>query len=139
MTMELSELTLDNITSEHLTAYLQSLHNSMGGMLELADEWVEMSDSEKLHFRQEFTRLLGVRQILGAAYRTNLLTPTQSKSLTEFDRSLLQHAATIEFMHHVSLRHILHNLFSWGTPLAFERQTLHIETTSTALAELATV
>ncbi|MEZ4736241.1 MAG: hypothetical protein R3E79_54840 [Caldilineaceae bacterium] len=108
-------------------------------MLELADEWEEMADIEQMHFRQEFTRLLGLRQVLGAAYQTNLLTLSQSRALTKLDRSLLQHAATIEFIHHISLRQLLQNLFTWGTPLASEPQTLHIETTSTALAELATV
>lgn len=137
--MQYPELTLETLTADHLNTYLHSLGNSIAALPELADEWQEMEEMEQLHFRQEFTRMQGLRCLLGAAYQGGRLTLKQREELAELDQGLLQQAASLQLMYELTLRQLLQNLFTWGTPLANYPQTLHIETTSAALAELATI
>ena len=135
--MNYTEFTLDNMTTAHFDNFLQSLRCTFVDIEEVAAEWVEMEEAEQMHFRQEFTRSFGLRRLLGVAYRANRLNAKQIDQLLELDTILLKQAALLETVYHLTLRQLLHNLFTWGTPLNTYTHPLHIETTGVALAELA--
>lgn len=135
--MHYPELTLDRVTPAHVDTYLQVLQQTLAMLPELANDWDEMEEAEQFHFRLEFTRVFGLRRLLGSAYRAGKLSATQTEQLANWDRDLLAQAAALEATYATALRQLVHDLFSWGTPLSTRSGTLRIETTLGALAELA--
>ena len=135
--MNSQELTQTDVTFSHVDTYLQSLRRTFQSAAELADEWAEMEEIEQFHFRLEFTRAFGLRRLFGAVYRVGRFTPDQIARLADLDRYLLAQAASVEVVSSTTLGYLVHDLFAWGTPLAEQSGTLQIETTLTALAELA--
>ena len=134
--MDYSELTLTDLTPQHIDTYLNSFQRTVASIVELAEEWASMEETEQLHFRLDFSRAFGLRHLLGAAYTAGQLSSSQSEALALLDRQLLAQAATLEIVYGSTLRQLVHDLFTWGTPLAAQTGTLQIETTPAALAEL---
>jgi hypothetical protein len=139
MKMEYPELDLTDLTPGHADTFLNSFELTLDCAPELAEQWHEMDEAEQFHFRLDFTRAFGLRRVLGALYHAGRLTANQTARLADLDRQLLEHAAEVEKVYGPTLRQLAQNLFTWGTPLAEQSGTLRIETTITALAELAEV
>ena len=137
--MDYPELTLTNVTPKHIDTYLGSLQRTAASIVELAEEWTMMDEAEQLHFRLDFSRAFGFRHLLGVAYTNGRLSPSQTDALAALDRQLLAQAAALEIVYGSTLRQLVSALFTWGTPLAEQTGTLHIETTPSALAELVAV
>ncbi|MFN8488156.1 MAG: hypothetical protein U0350_11225 [Caldilineaceae bacterium] len=137
--MDYSALTLAGVTSKHIDAYLSSLQRTAASIGELAEEWITMDETEQLHFRLEFSRAFGLRRLLGAAYLDGQRSSVQVNALATLDRQLLGQAAALEIVYGSTLRQLVSDLFTWGTPLTEQTGTLHIETTPSALAELVAV
>ena len=131
------ELTLASVTPQHVEAYLATLRRTAQSIPELAAEWATMDEAEQLHFRLDLSRAFGLRRLLGAVYQSGRLTSEQVTTLADIDRELLGQAAAVEIVYGSSLRQLAHDLFAWGTPLAEQSGTVHVETTIAALAELA--
>jgi len=131
--MEDWELVLDDVTSGHVDTFLSSFELTLHSAPELAEQWHEMEEAEQFHFRLDFTQAFGLRLTLGALYRAGRLTPEQVRRLAELDRELLAHAAAVETVYGLTLSQLIHNLFTWGTPLAEQSGRVRIETTVAAL------
>lgn len=134
--MQYPELTLTDLTPSHIDTYLGSLRRTVASLAEIAEQWTDMDEPEQLHFQLDLSRAFGLRHVLGAAYQANRLSREQIERLADVDRHLLGQAAVLERVYGFTLRELVHSLFTWGTPLAEQSATVHIETTSTALAEL---
>jgi len=137
MPMQYPELTLANLTTHHIENHLDDVRQMVETIPELAAQWADLSESEQLHFRLELTRVFGLRRLLGAAYQASQLTTDQIARLAHADHQLLEQAADVEIVCGSTLRQLAHDLFAWGTPLAQQSGRLRVETTLTALAELA--
>lgn len=135
--MDYSGLTFADVTPQHLDTYLASFQRTVSAIGELAEEWAGMDEAEQFHFRLDFSRAFGLRHLLGTAYAIGQLSSSQSEALAQLDRQLLAQAAALEIVYGATLRQLVHDLFTWGTPLAVQTGTLQIETTPAALAELA--
>lgn len=135
--MEDMELVLDDVTSDHVDTFLDSFELTLHSAPELAEQWHEMDEAERFHFRLDFTQAFGLRRELGVLYQAGRLTPEQVARLAELDRELLAHAAAVEAVYGLTLRQLIQELFTWGTPLAEGSGLVRIETTVAALAELA--
>jgi hypothetical protein len=98
-----------------------------------------MNEGEQVDAHMAFMQYWGQRHLLGDLYRNGRLNSKQLTHLADLDRQLLEHAAMIETVYGASLRQLVRDLFAWGTPLAEQPGSLRIETTTTALAELAGV
>jgi hypothetical protein len=133
---ELPELTLDDVTPQHLDTCLDSLLQTLEMIAELASEWESLDEAEQLHFRLDVSRSFGLRRLLGRAYQDGRLDATQVASLAAVDRQMLAQAAAVETVYGYSLRQLVRELFVWGTPLSAQSSALQIQTTTTALAEL---
>jgi hypothetical protein len=96
-----------------------------------------MDAGEQMDAHMAFMQYWGQRHLLGDLYRVGRLTPEQAGRLAELDRQLLERAAAVETVYGPTLHDLLRDLFTWGTPLAGQSGTLRIETTVTALTELA--
>ena len=134
--MDYSELTLTDLTPQHIDTYLNSLQRTVASIVELAEEWATMDEAEQFHFRLDFSRAFGLRHLLGGAYKAGQLSSSQSETLALLDRQLLAQAAALEIVYGSTLRQLVRDLFTWGTPLTQQTSTLQIETTPAALAEL---
>lgn len=137
--MEDAELVLDDVTPGHVDTFLTSFELTLHSAPELAEQWHEMDEAEQFHFRLDFTQAFGLRRELGVLYQAGRLTPQQTARLADLDRELLAHAAAVETVYGLTLRQLIHSLFTWGTPLAEQSGPVRIETTIAALAELATL
>jgi hypothetical protein len=134
--MHYPELTIADVTPHHIDTYLNSLQRMIESITELAEEWRAMDEAEQYHFRLDFSHAFGLRRLVGMVYTAGQLSSSQIAALTTLDRQLLAQAAAIETIYGFTLRQLVRDLFTWGTPLATQTSTLQIETTTTALAEL---
>lgn len=128
---------INHVTPGHIDTFLDSYQLALESVTELAQDWHEMEEFEKLHFRQDFTRAFGLRRTVGALYQANRLTQTQTIHLNELDRMALSLAVDLETVYEVSLHQLLDNLFQWGTPLSQQTGMVQITITVPALLELA--
>lgn len=130
---------LNHLTPGHVDTFLDSYRLALESVTELAQDWHEMAEFEKLHFRQDFTRAFGLRHTIGALYGANRLTQAQIVHLTALDRLALAVAADLETVYEVSLHQLLDNLFHWGTPLSQQTGMVQITITVPALLELVRI
>lgn len=126
-----------HLTPGHIDTFLDSYRLALESVTELAQDWHEMEEFEKLHFRQDFTHAFGLRRTIGALYGANRLTQTQIMHLTALDRLALALAADLETVYEVSLHQLLDNLFHWGTPLSQQTGMVQITITVPALLKFA--
>lgn len=98
-----------------------------------------IDEGEQLDAHMAFMQYWGERRLLGALYQDSQLSVEQARHLASLDQQLLQKAQMIETVYGPSLRDLVRDLYTWGTPLAKEAETVRIETTLATLAELAGV
>jgi len=127
---------LTNLTPDHINTFLTSCQLTLDSVTELAEEWHEMEEYEKFHFRQDFTRAFGLRKELGQLYQSHLLDDTKTIQLAELDRMSLALAANLETVYGLGLRQLFQNLIHWGTPLMQQQSVLQINTTFPAMFDL---
>jgi len=130
---------LSRYDDTHIETFLRRYEGLVSDAPEMAEEWSDMDDQERLLQRSALVPCWDKRTLLGALYRAGHLKPTQVERLRTLDHQLLEHAAAVEVAYGPTLGELLRYLFSTGTPLAKQSGTLRIETTIAALAELAQV
>jgi hypothetical protein len=132
---------LDVDLSRYDNQYIETFLNGYAGLVddagEMANEWPDMEDQERQLQRSALIPTWEKRTLLGLLYQASRLTPAQVERLQMLDQQLLEHAASVELAYGPTLGELLHYLFSVGTPLADQSGTLRIETTLSALAQLA--
>lgn len=126
-------------TDKHIVLYLDAYDRLITNAEFYATLDPPMDEGEQMDAHMAFMQYWGQRHLLGDLYRAGQLTLEQINHLAELDQELLKHAAAVEVAYGPTLGEVLRDLFTWGTPLAEQRGTLRIETTITALAELAQV
>lgn len=123
-------------TAQQIELYLNAYERLIANAEFYATLDPPMNEGEQMDAQMAFMQYWGQRHFLGDLYRSGRLTREQAERLVELDRQLLAHAAAVEAVYGPTLRQLVHDLFTWGTPLAEQSGRVQIETTVAALAEL---
>lgn len=126
-------------TAQQIEMYLDAYDRLIANAEFYATLDPPMDEGEQVDAHMAFMQYWGQRHLLGDLHRAGRLTPEQASRLAELDRELLERAAAVEAVYGPTLHQLVRDLFTWGTPLAEGSGTVQIETSITALAELAAV
>ncbi|MGB0387962.1 MAG: hypothetical protein ACPGWR_24355 [Ardenticatenaceae bacterium] len=137
MTRPLVNYKLDRYDNAYLEGYLDRYEDLVSDASEMAEEWDEMDEHERGLQRDALLPYWEKRTLLGALYGANHLSPSQIERLRQLDQRLVEQAAAVERAYGPTLRELLRYLSNSGTPLTKQPSILRIETTTTALIELA--
>jgi hypothetical protein len=106
-------------------AYLLNYRLLVRDLPELAGQWPDMDDEERLHHRLSFSQTWEMRYQLGDLYRAGRLTADQEAELAALDNELIQHLDEANLCYGLDLQSIA-QLFAWGTPLAQSDEIIYI-------------
>jgi len=137
MKTTLLDLKLDRYNDAYLERFLDRYGDFVSDASEMAEEWDEMDEHERALQRDALLPYWEKRTLLGALYGANHLSPAQIERLRQLDQRLVEQAAAVERAYGPTLRELLRYLSNSGTPLTKQASILRVETTTTALIELA--
>ncbi len=133
---ETNEIDVSRYTSEYIGSFLASYHILVKDTPELAAQWAEMEDEERVHHQMMFAQTWGERWLLGQLYRAGRLTPEQMHRLAELDGEWLNEANQASLCYDLDLRSLM-QLFVWGTPLAERDELVTLRVSAAALNDVA--
>ena len=137
--MKRNELDVDltRYDETYIDMFLDRYEDFVSDASEMAEEWDEMDEHEQALQRDALLPYWEKRTLLGALYRSSYLSTWQLERLYRLDQRLVEQAAAVEIAYGPTLKELLHYLSNSGTPLARKSSPLRVETTTTALIELA--
>lgn len=135
----MNEPSLPTKTTSQVKLYLDAYHRLIANTEFYIALDPPMDESEQLDTQMAFMQYWGQRHLLGDLYRAGELDADQVTYLANLDRQLLENAAAIERVYGPTLRQLIYDLLTWGTPLTSQSGAVRVETTMTALAELVDV
>jgi hypothetical protein len=125
--------------SAYIEGFLSSYQEFVRDAPEMAADWPDMEQEERVIQRSALTPSWEKRTLLGALYLEERLSESQVTRLRQLDEQLLEHAAAVELAYGPSLGELLRYLFRVGTPLSDHAGVVRVETTASALADLVKV
>lgn len=137
MKTHLLNLDLNRYDEAYIETFLDRYEDFVSDASEMAEEWEEMDEHERALQRDALLPYWEKRTLLGALYRSSTLSPWQIERLHRLDQRLVEQAAAVELAYGPTLKELLHYLSNSGTPLTQKSSILRVETTTTALIELA--
>lgn len=134
---EADDVDADRDARHSIHILLRSYDLLIGCVVDLATEWSEMEEEEKVIQQALLMSDWGNRHTLGELYMAGRLTEAETQRLAELDQSLLQHAASFKVMYSLSLGQLISRLAEWGTPLTEMDKTIQLAIPGRALPRLA--
>jgi hypothetical protein len=132
---ETNDIDLNPYTSEHVDGFLASYRILVKDTPELAAQWEEMEDGERVHHQMMFAQTWGERWLLGQLYRAGRLTSEQAERLAELDLEWLNEADQASLCYDLDLGSLM-QLFVWGTPLTERDEVVTLRVSAEALNDV---
>jgi hypothetical protein len=123
-------------TTRQGDTYLLNYRLLVKDLPELADQWPDMDDEERLHHRLSFSQTWGMRYQLGDLYRAGQLAAEQEAELSALDDELIQHLDEANLCYGLDLQSVV-QLFAWGTPLAQSDEVIYVPIRPRLLSKMA--